>query len=78
MKFHVTLMTIDYQLEFKIHISEICKKKIEKASRQLNVLKRIGKHHKLGRLTIYHSYIMSNFNYCPVVWLFVGRVTLKK
>jgi hypothetical protein len=37
-------------------------------SRQLNVLKRIGKHlSKLGRLTIYHSYNMSNFNYCPVV-----------
>jgi hypothetical protein len=55
------------------------KKKKKKASRQLNVLKRIGKHlSKLGRLTIYHSYIMSNFNYCPVVWHFCGESNTKK
>jgi hypothetical protein len=53
-------VTIDCQLKFNTHISNICKK----ASRQLNVLKRIGKHlTKLGRLTsmtMYchqHSYI---------------------
>ena len=52
-------VTIDSQLKFKTHISEICRK----ASRQLNVLKRIGKNlSKLGRLTIYYSFIMSNFN----------------
>jgi hypothetical protein len=33
-------VTIDCQLKFNTHISNICKK----ASRQLNVLKRIGKH----------------------------------
>jgi hypothetical protein len=66
--------TIDCQLKFNTHISEICKK----ASRQLNVLKRIGKHlSKLGRLTIYHSNIMSNFNYCPVVWHFCGESITK-
>jgi hypothetical protein len=38
-------VTIDFKLNFKEHISNICKK----ASMQLNVLKRIGKHHtKLG------------------------------
>jgi hypothetical protein len=42
-------VTIDYELKFDKHISDICKK----ASRQLNVLKRIGKYlNKLGRLTI--------------------------
>ena len=68
-------VTIDCQLKFSTHISEICKK----ASRQLNVLKRIGKHlSKLGRLTIYYSFIMSNFNYCPVVWHFCGEGNTKK
>ena len=68
-------VTIDYQLKFDRHISEICKK----ASRQLNVLKRIGKHlTKLGRLTIYYSFVMSNFNYCPVVWHFCGEVNTQK
>ena len=33
-------VTIDFRLIFDIHISNICKN----ASRQLNVLKRIGKH----------------------------------
>lgn len=73
----VTLLgvTIDYQLKFDTHISNICKK----ASRQLNVLKRIGKYlSKLGRLTIYYSFIMSNFNYCPVVWHFCGENNTKK
>ena len=61
---------LDFQLNFNIHISNICKK----ASRQLNVLKRIGKHLcKLGKLNIYHSFILSNFNYCPLTWLFLWR-----
>ena len=56
-------------------MSDICKK----ASRQLNVLKRIGTHlTKLGKLTIYHSFIMSNFNYCPLVWHFCGETNTKK
>jgi hypothetical protein len=44
-------VTIDFKLNFNKHISNICKK----AARQLNVLKRIGKHlNRLGKLTIYH------------------------
>ena len=49
---HVKLLgvTIDYELNFVKHISEICKK----SARQLNVLKRIGRYlNKLDRLTIY-------------------------
>ena len=68
-------VTIDYQLKFNTHISNIC----IKASRQLNVLKRIGKHlTKLGRLTIYFSFIMSNFNYFPIVWHFYGETNARK
>jgi hypothetical protein len=68
-------VTIDCQLKFNTHISNICKK----ASRQLNVLKHIGKHlTKLGRLTIYFSFIMSNFNYCPIVWHFCGEINTRK
>jgi hypothetical protein len=37
----------------------------------LNVLKRIGKHlDRFGKLTIYHSFIMSNFSYCLLTWHF--------
>jgi hypothetical protein len=60
-------VTIDFELNFDTHIANICKK----ASRQLNILKRIGKYlAKLGRLTIYYSFIFSNFNYCSVTWHF--------
>ena len=68
-------VTIDFQLNFNEHVSNICKK----ASRQLNVLKRIGTHlTKLGKLTIYYSFIISNFNYCPLVWHFCGETNTKK
>ena len=66
---------MDCQLKFNSHISNICKK----ASRQLNVLKRIGKHlTKLGRLTIYFSFIMSNFKYCPIACHFCGETNTRK
>ena len=68
-------VAIYFNLNFNDHISNICKK----SSRQLNVLKRRGKHRtKLGKLTIYYSFIMSNFNYCPLVWHFCGEVNTKK
>jgi hypothetical protein len=68
-------VTIDFKPNFNTHISNICKK----AARQLNVLKRIGKHlNHLGKLTIYYSFIMSNFSYCPLTWHFCGEQNTKK
>ena len=68
-------VTIDFRLNFSSHITNICKK----AARQLNVLKRIGKNlNRLGKLTIYHSFIMSNFSYCPLTWHFCGEQNTKK
>ena len=67
-------VAIYFKLNFNDHISNICKK----SSRQLNVLKRIGKHlTKLGKLTIYYSLIMSNFNNCPLTCHFCGEVNAK-
>ena len=44
-----------------------------------NAIKRIGKNlTKLGKLTIYYSFTMSNFNLCPLVWHFGGEVNTKK
>jgi hypothetical protein len=68
-------VTIDFQLKFNTHIANTCKK----ASRQLNVLKRVGKYlNSLGKLTIYHSFILSNFNYCPVTWHFCNPQNTKR
>ena len=61
-------ITIDFKLDFNKHISNICKKK---PARQLNVLKRIGSNlSRLAKLTIYHSFILSNLSYCPLTWHF--------
>ena len=42
-------------------------------------MKRIGKYlNRLGRLTAYYSFILSNFNYCPVTWHYCsGNNSLK-
>ena len=66
---------LDDKLKFDIQVSSMCKK----AAKQLNALKRIG--HLLGqssRLTIFPAYIMSNFNYCPLVWHFCSKKNLFK
>ena len=56
-------------------MSYICKK----ASKQLNVSKRIGKYLcKSGKLNDCLSFILSNFNYFPFTWHFCGEVNTKK
>ena len=68
-------VTFDFKLTFNSHVSHICKK----AFQQLNVLKRIGNNlSKLGKLTIYYSFILSNFIYCPLVWHLCGESNTKK
>jgi hypothetical protein len=68
-------VTIDYELKFNSHITNICRK----ASRQLNVLKRMGKYlNRLGKLTIYCSFILSNINYWPVICHFCSEANTKK
>ena len=66
---------IDYQLNFDIHISSICKK----ASQQLNILKRLGRYlDRLSKLTIFHTFILSNLNFCPLAWHFCTDKNSKK
>ena len=63
----------DYQLKFDQH--NLCRK----ASQQLNVLKRLGSYlTKLNKLTIFHTFILSNFNFCPLAWHFCTEKNSKK
>ena len=58
---------IDYQLNINQHISNLC----SKAGQQLNVLKRSSPFlSRLNKLTNFHTFILSNFNYCPIAWHF--------
>ena len=58
-----------------IILKNICRK----ASQQLNVLKRIGCFlSKLNKLTIFHTFILSNFNFCPLAWHFCNKSNTSK
>ena len=60
---------------FNVHVSNMC----NKAGRQLNVLQRLkGSLDYSCRLSIYKRFIISNFNYCPVVWMFTSKSSLSK
>ena len=66
---------IDFNLTFDNHIQNICKK----AGQQLNVQRRIGKNLcKLSRMTIFHTFIISNFNFCPLSWHFCSKSNTNK
>jgi hypothetical protein len=68
-------VTIDSLLNFDTHIKNVCLK----ASRQINALRRMGKHLTLGgRKAIYHAFILSNFNFCPLVWHFCSKGNTQK
>ena len=59
-------VSIDFRLGFDEYVSNLCKK----ASRQLNVLKRIGKHLcKLGKFSMFYQ---------TLTWHFCGETNTKK
>ena len=65
----------DGKLNFNYHINNICKS----ASNQLNALIRLK--HLLGfeeRKVLVNTFVMSNFNYCSLVWNFSTAQSLNK
>ena len=73
----VTLLgvTIDYKLSFEEHVANLC----QKASAQLNVLKRLGTFmsHQT-RKSMVQSFILAQFNYCSLVWYFTSAKQTNK
>ena len=67
---------IDENLTFDEYVNNICLK----ASRQISALQRLAGFHfdMPGRKAIYNSFIVSNFNYCPLVWFFTSRESINK
>ena len=61
---------LDDKLDFSPDISNICKS----AANQLNALIRLQKFLSFKEKKILiNSYFMANFNYCPLVWMFMFR-----
>ena len=68
-------INIDDQLRFNEHISILC----SKAAMQLNALSRLQKYMgKSEKEAIINSFILSNFNYCPLVWHFSSCESIRK
>ena len=62
-------------LNFDAQISIICRK----VARQLNVLQRLSKSlNENTRLTVFKSFIRSNFNFCPIIWHFCSQTNTEK
>ena len=63
-------ITIENELNFTEHISNLCKK----ASQKLHALARISHFINTDKLKmLMKAFIVSQFNYCPLVWMFCNR-----
>ena len=63
-------VTIDKNLNFTDHVSKLCKK----GNQKLHALARISKYLSKDKLKIImKTFIISQFNYCPLVWMFHNR-----
>ena len=63
-------MTLDRKMSFHTHIKNICRK----AGQKLSALLRISPYLDQGKkVLLYKSMIKSQFNYCPLVWMFCSR-----
>ena len=68
-------LTIDNKLNFGIHINNICKV----ASAKIKGSGRIRKRLNLSQAKIlYNSFILSQFNYCCLVWMFCSKTQQNK
>ena len=63
-------VTIDKNLNFNDHVTNLCKK----GNQKLHALARISKYLNEDKLkVIMKTFIQSQFNYCPLVWMFHNR-----
>ena len=68
-------VTIDEKLNFNEHVTNICKK----ASQKLHALARIAKYIEPEKLRlVMRAFIDSQFNYCPLTWMFHSRTMNNK
>ena len=68
-------LTIDNQLKFDKHVLDLC----AKANRKLSILRRLVQYLTFEKKrTLLKAFIESQFNYCPLVWMFHSRETNNK
>ena len=63
-------VTIDSMLNFNQHVQLICKN----ASNKVRASSRIAPNLNYETaVMLYNSFVLSNFNYCPLIWMFSGK-----
>ena len=63
-------VTIDSKLNFRDHVTHVCKK----TNRKTRAFSRKARYLDVDKAkTLYHAFILSNFNYCPLIWMFCGK-----
>ena len=68
-------ITIDNSLKFSEYVSNLCKK----GSQKLHALARVSKYLSRDKLKLLmKSFITSQFNYCPLTWMFHNRTLNNK
>ena len=68
-------ISIDYDLKFKKHINELCRK----ASYKLHALQRIRKYLSIDKVKLFaNAFIDSQFNNAPLIWMFAGKTLINK
>ena len=70
----VSGVQLDDKLNFSLHVSNISKS----VANQLSALIRLNNLCFEGKRVLINSYFVSNFNYCPLVWMFSNATSLKK
>ena len=64
--FHLHILTMDKKLNFNEHFTNLC----DKASRKIQALARIFPYiPQTQTRLIMNAYFMSQFGYCPLVWM---------
>ena len=68
-------VTFDKKLSFRKHVEDLCKK----ANQKLHALARLSAYiDPIKSEILMNSFIKSQFNYCPLVWMFHDRVLNSK
>ena len=63
-------ITPDSELKFEKHITDIC----NKASQKIHILSKITSYMLLNkRRLLMKTFVESQFNYCPLIWMFHSR-----
>ena len=69
------VVNIDTNPNFNDHVTSLCKK----ANQKLHAMARISKYLNEDKLKILmKTFIQSQFNYCPLVWMFHNRTLNNK